>query len=83
MPDFIKNWLLKKGLQLMLGKLWAKLDGYKMRIGGLASILTGAAMIAKDFSDGGTFTPIEGWNYILAGWALISAKSAIQKTEPK
>ena len=66
----------------MFGKLWKKLDGYKMKIGGAATILTGVAYILKDFSDGGQFTPLEGWNFILAGWAMIAAKSAIEKVEP-
>lgn len=63
----------------MFGSLWEKLDGYKLKIGGSASILTGVALILKDFSDGGTFNPTEGWKLILAGWAMIATKSAIEK----
>lgn len=67
----------------MFGSLWAKLDGYKMKLGGVALILTGLGLIAKDLSDGGTFTPLEGWKLVMAGWAMIATKSAIEKTEPK
>ena len=64
----------------MLGKLWSKLDGYKLKIGGAASILTGLAIWLKDLSDGGSFTTLqEGWTYVLSGWGMIAAKSAIEK----
>lgn len=63
----------------MIAKLWDKLDGYKLYVGGAASILTGVAMILKDLSDGGDFSFKSGWDYILAGWAMIGTKSAIAK----
>lgn len=64
----------------MLGKLWGKIDGYKLKIGGAATMLTGVALWLKDLADGGSFTSLqEGWSYVLAGWAMVSAKSAIAK----
>lgn len=65
----------------MFSALWDKLDGYKAKIGGAAFILTGLGLIAKDLSDGGTFQPMEGWKMILAGWALVAGKSALEKLQ--
>lgn len=64
----------------MFSKLWAWLDGKKMNIGGIATILTGLGKIGFGYSNNKGFD-MEGWQMILAGWALIAGKSAIAKTE--
>lgn len=67
----------------MFTKIWDWLQGKKLYVGGVATILTGIGQIGLGYYNGQGFN-IEGWNYILAGWAMIAGKSALTKknTEP-
>lgn len=81
-PDFLTQWALTKGAKIMFDKLWAVLDGKKAYIGGVAFILTGLGQIGVNYYNGQGFSQ-DGWKEIMAGWAIIAAKSAVAKTEPK
>lgn len=62
----------------MLKALWEKLDGKKMKLGGVAALLTGLGMLVQKFAvDGGLSE--EGLGLVWKGWLVIAAKSAIEK----
>lgn len=66
-----------------MNKIWDWMQGKKLYIGGVATILSGVAKIILSYQGDKGFDS-EGWNLILAGWAMIGAKSALTKknTEP-
>lgn len=80
--NWLKNWALMKGAHIMFDKIWTSLDGKKAYVGGVAFMLAGLGQIGLAYYNGQGFSQ-DGLKEILAGWALISAKSAVQKTEPK
>lgn len=65
----------------MFDKLWSALDGKKSYIGGVAFILAGLGQIGISYYTKQGFSQ-DGLKEVMAGWALIAAKSAIAKTEP-
>lgn len=66
----------------MFTKLWDFLQGKKAYVGGVATILTGVGRIGLGYYNSTGFDS-EGWNLILAGWAMIAAKSALTKKNPE